>query len=157
MNHSGTDHEKRRGPITERDNDWKRKERGDQGRKEKGKGELLTERCGRVPDTQWSLSYVEELSSTGWWQWTQWVSQVVKNFSAKQEMQQTSVLSLGQEDPQEKEMATTPVFLSEKSYGQRSQAGYSPWDHTERDTTEQLSMSRSGPRGWPGRAKRLAS
>ena len=82
---------------------------------------------------------------------------MVKNSSAKQGMQETQVLSLGQEDPQEKEMATTPVFLSEKSHGQRSQAGYNPWDHKELDTTERLSMSTSEPSGWPGRAKRLAS
>ena len=33
----------------------------------------------------------------------------------------------------------TPVFLPGKSYGQRSLAGYSPWDCKESDTTEQLS------------------
>ena len=51
---------------------------------------------------------------------------VVKNLSAKQE---TQVLSLGQEDSLEEEMATpssTPVFLPGKSHGQRSLAGYSP-------------------------------
>ena len=32
----------------------------------------------------------------------------------------------------------TPVFLPGKSHGQRSLAGYSPWDHKETDTTEQL-------------------
>jgi len=30
----------------------------------------------------------------------------------------------------------TPVFLPGKSHGQRSMAGYSPWDHKELDTTE---------------------
>ena len=39
------------------------------------------------------------------------------------------VQSLGQEDPLEKEMATTPVFLPGESHGQRSLAGYSPWSH----------------------------
>ena len=33
----------------------------------------------------------------------------------------------------------TPVFLPEKSHGQRSQASYSPWDCKESDTTERLS------------------
>ena len=33
----------------------------------------------------------------------------------------------------------TPVFLHEKSRGQRSLVGYSPWDCKESDTTEQLS------------------
>ena len=37
-------------------------------------------------------------------------------------------------------MATTPVFLSEKFHGQRSLVGYSPWNHKESDTTEQLRM-----------------
>ena len=32
----------------------------------------------------------------------------------------------------------TPVFLPRKSHRQRSLAGYSPWDHKESDTTEQL-------------------
>ena len=39
--------------------------------------------------------------------------------------------SLGWEEPLEKEMATTPVFLPGKSHGQRSLAGYSPWGHKE--------------------------
>ena len=30
----------------------------------------------------------------------------------------------------------TPVFVPGQSHGQRSLAGYSPWDHTESDTTE---------------------
>ena len=30
----------------------------------------------------------------------------------------------------------TPVFLLGESHGQRSLAGYSPWDHKESDTTE---------------------
>jgi len=42
-------------------------------------------------------------------------------------MQETRVRSLLWEDPVEKEMAPTPVFLPGKSHGQRSLAGYSPW------------------------------
>ena len=34
----------------------------------------------------------------------------------------------------------TPVFLLGTSHGQRSLAGYSPWDHKESDKTERLSM-----------------
>ena len=30
----------------------------------------------------------------------------------------------------------SPVFLPEKSHGERSLAGYSPWGHTESDITE---------------------
>ena len=35
----------------------------------------------------------------------------------------------GGEDPLDKEMATTPVFLPGKSHGQRSLVSYSPWGH----------------------------
>ena len=49
------------------------------------------------------------------------------------------ILSLDQEDPLEKEMATTLAFLPGKFHGQRSLEGYSPWGHKELDTTEQLS------------------
>ena len=45
---------------------------------------------------------------------------------------------LGWEDPLEKEMQPTPVFLSGKSHGQRSLVGCSPWGRKESDTTEQL-------------------
>jgi len=53
-------------------------------------------------------------------------------------MQVTWVLSLGQDDPMEKEMAALsyPVVLSGEFHGQRSLAGYSPWGHKELDTTE---------------------
>ena len=65
------------------------------------------------------------------------------------------VLSLGWEDPLEKEMATTPVFMPEESpwteepvslvrgasqAGQRNLAGYNPWVPKESDTTERLNM-----------------
>ena len=40
---------------------------------------------------------------------------------------------LGQEDPLEKGVATTLVFLPEESHGQRSLAGYSPQGHEESD------------------------
>ena len=39
------------------------------------------------------------------------------------------------EDPLEKEMATTPVFLPGESHGQRSLAGYSPWNPKQSDIT----------------------
>ena len=48
------------------------------------------------------------------------------------------VQSLGQEDPLEKEMQPTPVFLPGKSHGWRSLAGYSPWGCKESDTTEKI-------------------
>jgi len=66
------------------------------------------------------------------------VAQRVKRLPA---MQETWVQSVGQEDPLEKEMATTPVFLPGKSHGQRSLEDYSPWDHKELDTTERLHLA----------------
>ena len=56
------------------------------------------------------------------------MAQMVKNLPA---MQETWVQSLGQEDTLEKPFP--PVFLPEKSHGQRSQAGYSPWCRKESD------------------------
>ena len=58
------------------------------------------------------------------------VAQTVKSLPA---LWETWVHSLGQEDPLEKEMATTPVFLPGKSHGWRSPRG-----HKELDTTERL-------------------
>ena len=37
----------------------------------------------------------------------------------------------------------TPVFLPGKPQGQRSLQGYSPWGHTESDTTERPMLSHS--------------
>ena len=47
------------------------------------------------------------------------------------------VQSLGWEDLLEEEMATHSIFLPEKSNGERSLLGYSPWG-SEVDMTEQL-------------------
>ena len=63
------------------------------------------------------------------------VAQTVKNLPA---MQETWIQSLGQEDPLEKDMQPTPVFLPGEFHEQRSLAGYSPWNLKESDTTEQL-------------------
>ena len=52
------------------------------------------------------------------------IAQSVKNLP---EMQETWVTFLDWEDPLEKEMATTPVFLPGESHGQRSMAGCSSW------------------------------
>ena len=51
-------------------------------------------------------------------------------------MQETWVQSLGLEDPLEKEIEPTPVFLPGKSHGQRSLVGYSPQSLMESDMTE---------------------
>ena len=49
---------------------------------------------------------------------------------------ETWVRSLGWEDPLEKEMEPTPVFLPGESHGRRSLGGCSPRGHKESDTTE---------------------
>ena len=61
---------------------------------------------------------------------------MVKNLPAIQKTQETRVRSLGREDPLEKEMATTPVFLPGESHGQVSLLGHSPQGRKESDTTE---------------------
>ena len=40
-----------------------------------------------------------------------------------------------------KEWQPTPVFLPEESHGQKSLAGYSPWDRKKSNTTERLTLS----------------
>ena len=59
-----------------------------------------------------------------------------------QEPQGMRVQPLGREDPMEKEVALTPVFLLRESHGQKSLVGCSPRGRRESDTTEQLSMQR---------------
>ena len=69
---------------------------------------------------------------------------MVKNLSA---MEETRVLSLGWEDPLEKEMATHPsipvFFLPGESHGLRSLVGYSQWGCKESDTTERPAIAHS--------------
>ena len=65
------------------------------------------------------------------------MAQQIKNPPAKQETQEMYVWSLGWEDPLEEEKwQPTPVFLPEKSHGQRSLVDYGPKGHKELDTTE---------------------
>ena len=66
----------------------------------------------------------------------QWVK---KNLSAMQKTQETWLWSWVGKIPWRRKWQPTPVFLPEKSYGQRSLAGYSPLCHKELDTTEWLS------------------
>ena len=69
------------------------------------------------------------------------MAHMVKNQLA---MQESQVQSLGQEDPLEKSMAITPVFLLGEFHGEKSLVGYSPWGHKELDTTEQLTNQHGG-------------
>ena len=64
------------------------------------------------------------------------VSQMVKNPPA---MRRPGFDPWAGEDPLEKDMATTPIFLPGESHGQKSLVYYSSWGHKELDTTEQLS------------------
>ena len=66
-------------------------------------------------------------------------SQVAQWWRIRLPIEETWVRSLSQEDPLEKEMATTPVFLPGKSHGRRSLEGYSWWGHKDLDMTRLLS------------------
>ena len=57
-------------------------------------------------------------------------------------MQETQIQSLGGKGPLEKEMAAHSSILAAISHGQRSQAGYSSWDHKELDRTYQLNNNK---------------
>ena len=63
---------------------------------------------------------------------------VAQKIKHRPTMRETRVLSLSQEDPLEKEMATHSVLLPGKSQGQRSLVAYSLWGHKESDTAERL-------------------
>ena len=65
------------------------------------------------------------------------VAQMVKNLPPVQE---TWVQSLDWEDPLEKEMQSTPIFLPGKFHRQRNLAGYSRWGQKESDSTEWLTL-----------------
>ena len=68
--------------------------------------------------------------------WTSLVAQMVKHLPT---MWETRVRSLGQEDPLEKEMATTGTLAWRTPWTEQT-VGYSPWGCKESDTTE-LSFS----------------
>ena len=59
------------------------------------------------------------------------------------------VQSLGQEDPLEEGMVTTPVFLPGEFYGQWNLAGYSIWGRKDLDTTEATEHTHSPRRACP--------
>ena len=57
-------------------------------------------------------------------------------------MQETWVQSLGGErSPGGQKWQRTLVFMPEKSHGESSLVGYSPWGRNESDTTEQLTQT----------------
>ena len=58
-----------------------------------------------------------------------------------QEMQETQVRSLGQEDPLDKTMATHTSIHAWRNLWTEEPGGYSPLGHKESDTTEQHSRA----------------
>ena len=64
------------------------------------------------------------------------VAESVKNLPA---MWETSVPSLGWEDPLEEGMVTHSSILAGEPHGQRNLVGYRPWGQRESDMTEVLS------------------
>ena len=64
---------------------------------------------------------------------------MAKNLPA---MQETQVRFLGQDDPLEKGMQSTPVFLPGKSHGQSSLVGYIHGVAKESDMTKRLTLLR---------------
>ena len=81
----------------------------------------------------------------------------------KQEIQETWVWSLSREIPWRRKWTPTPVFFPGKFHGQRSLAGYSPWDHRIRHDWAQhsntcsvinnsITVGNSRLNGWWGRA-----
>ena len=61
------------------------------------------------------------------------VAQIIKRLPA---MWDTQVCPPSWEDPLEKEMEPTPVFLPGDSHGQWGLVGYSPWGGKKSDMTE---------------------
>ena len=59
--------------------------------------------------------------------------------------------------PWRRKWQPAPVFLPEKSHGQRNLEGYSLWDWEELDMTERLSMHALMQRRWLGRKGSLGS
>ena len=65
---------------------------------------------------------------------------MVKNSPAKQEIW---VQSLVEKIPWRSKWQPPPVFLPEKSYGQKSLVGDSPWGCKEQDMTEHIHIHRN--------------
>ena len=104
---------------------------------------VLTHRTDKSLLTQYLLHMIHEgiLSSfLSYYDMASLVAHSRRIYLAKQE---TRVQFLGQEDPLEKGMTTSPVFLPGEFYGQRSLAGHSPCSSKELDMTERLTLSLS--------------
>ena len=65
----------------------------------------------------------------------------MKNLPAMQEMQETWVRMLSPENPLEEGMATDSSILAQRTHGQRSLMGYSPWGRRASDTTKETELA----------------
>ena len=65
------------------------------------------------------------------------MAQTVKNWPAMQDTQFDPWMG---KIPWRKEWLPTPVFFPGEFHGQRSLTDYSPWDHRELHTTDQLTL-----------------
>ena len=97
-------------------------------------------RNSRMEEHKLESILLGEISITSDMQMTSplWASLVAQRLKHLPGMWETWVQSLGQEDPQEKEMATHSSLLPGKSHGLSSLVGYRPWGGKESDTTERL-------------------
>ena len=77
---------------------------------------------GLIPG--WGRSAGEGIGYPLQYSWASLMAQMAKNPPARWE---TSVQSLGWEDPWRREWLPTPVFWPGESHGQWNLAGYSPW------------------------------
>ena len=68
--------------------------------------------------------------------WASQVALMVKNLPANAEDIRDSGSISVRKILWSRKWKSMPVFLPGKAHGQRSLAGYSPWDHKELDTTE---------------------
>ena len=61
---------------------------------------------------------------------------MVKGYLPMQETLEMRFIPWARKIPWRRKWQPTPVFCLEKSHGQRSLVGYSPWGHKELDTAE---------------------
>ena len=106
----------------------KKKKKKRERERERERNSDKVDRCGQGNDN------VDFLNGA---QWASLVAEMIKNLPT---MQETRFLFLYLEYPLEKGMATHSSILTGKFHGQRNLAGYSPWDHKELDTIEQLTL-----------------
>ena len=89
--------------------------------------------CGVAKSKMWLSNWTTKMLIQG----ASLVAWTVKNLLTTQE---TPVQALGWEDPLEKGITTTPIFLPGEFHGQKSLAGYSSPSHKESDMTEWLTL-----------------